>query len=105
MHRKFLITIAVLLAVAAGLTGSVFAQGPQHGFRHRNGGMLQHMAKALNLTEAQQTQIKGILSDERTRTKPLMQQLRQNEQRRTPLSTATLTKPKPGSSPASRRRS
>ena len=80
MHRKFLITIAVLLAVAAGLTGSVFAQGPQHGFRHRNGGMLQHMAKALNLTEAQQTQIKGILSDERTRTKPLMQQLRQNEQ-------------------------
>jgi len=33
-----------------------------------------------NLTEAQQTQIKGILADSRTRTKPLVEQLRQNEQ-------------------------
>ena len=38
------------------------------------------LTRELNLTEAQQAQIKGILADARTRTKPLMQQLRQNEQ-------------------------
>lgn len=80
MHKKFFITTAILLAVAAGLTASVFAQGAQAGFGRRSGWMLKHMTMALNLTEAQQTQIKGILADSRTRTKPLMQQLRQNEQ-------------------------
>jgi periplasmic protein CpxP/Spy len=80
MHKKFFITSAIVLAVAAGLTASVFAQGPQRGFGHRGGWMLKHMTKQLNLTEAQQAQIKGFLADERTRTKPLMQQLRQNEQ-------------------------
>lgn len=80
MHKKFFIITAIVLAVAAGLTSSVYAQGPQPGFGHRHGWMLQHMSKELNLTEAQQTQIKSILVDERTRTKPLRQQLRQNEQ-------------------------
>lgn len=78
MHKKFFIVTAILLAVAAGLSASVYAQGPGHGFRH--GGMLKHMAKQLNLTEAQQTQIKSIMADGRSKTKPLTQQLRQNEQ-------------------------
>jgi Spy/CpxP family protein refolding chaperone len=80
MHKKFFIVTAILLAVAAGLATSVFAQGPGHGFGHKHGGMLRHMTKQLNLTEAQQTQIKTIMADSRTRTKPLMQQLRQNRQ-------------------------
>jgi periplasmic protein CpxP/Spy len=80
MHKKFFIVTAILLAVAAGLATSVFAQGPGHGFGHKHGGMLRHMTKQLNLTEAQQTQIKSIMADSRTRTKPLMQQLRQNRQ-------------------------
>lgn len=80
MHKKFFIVTAILLAVAAGLATSVFAQGPGHGFGHKHGGMLRHMTKVLNLTEAQQTQIKSIMNDSRTRTKPLMQQLRQNRQ-------------------------
>src|ERR1051326_4604298 len=80
MHKKFFIVTAIVLAVAAGLTASVYAQVPHHGFGRRHGGMLRHMTQELNLTEAQQTQIKNILADERTRTKPLMQQLRQNEQ-------------------------
>jgi protein CpxP len=80
MHKKFFMITAILLAVAAGLTVSVYAQGPHLGFGHRKGGMLSHMTKELNLTEAQQTQIKNILADERTRTKPLMQQIRQNQQ-------------------------
>jgi protein CpxP len=80
MHKKFFIVTAILLAVAAGLTVSVYAQEPHSGFGHRKGWMLNHMTKELNLTEAQQTQIKNILADEGTRIKPLMQQLRQNEQ-------------------------
>lgn len=80
MHKKFFIVTAILLAVAAGLTASVSAQGPGRGFGHRNGGMLKHMSQQLNLTEAQQTQIKAILADERSKTMPLRQQLRQNEQ-------------------------
>jgi len=42
--------------------------------------MLKHMTRQLNLTEAQQTQIKGIMADEKTKIKPMMQQLRQNQQ-------------------------
>ena len=78
MHKKFFILTAIVLAVAAGLTASVYAQGPQRGFGHRHGGMLQKMTRELNLNEAQQGQIKTILTDEETRTKPLREKLRQN---------------------------
>ena len=78
MHKKFFIVITIVLAVAAGLAGSVYAQGPQRGFGHRHGGMLERMTRELNLTDAQQAQIKNILADERTRTKPLREKLRQN---------------------------
>lgn len=80
MHKKFFITTAILMAVAAGLATSALAQRPGRGFGHHSGWMLKHMAKELNLTDAQQTQIKGIMADGKTRTKPLRQQLRQNEQ-------------------------
>jgi Spy/CpxP family protein refolding chaperone len=38
------------------------------------------MTKQLNLTDAQQTQIKGIMAGEKPKIQPLMQQLRQNRQ-------------------------
>lgn len=79
MYKKFFITAALVLAVAAGMATSALAQ-PGRGFGHHRGGMLKHMAKQLNLTEAQQTQIKGIMASEKTKIQPLMQQLRQNEQ-------------------------
>jgi protein CpxP len=80
MHKKFFITTAILMAVAAGLATSALAQRPGRGFGHHSGWMLKHMAKELNLTEAQQTQIKGIMAGEKSKIRPLMQQLRQNEQ-------------------------
>jgi protein CpxP len=80
MHKKFFIVTAIVLAVAGCLTASVHAQGPRRGFGHHSGWMLKHMSKELDLTEAQQTQIKNILEGERARTKPLMQQIRLNEQ-------------------------
>ena len=79
MHRKILIIPAILMALAAGLATSALAQRPGKGFGH-HGGWMRHMAKQLNLTDAQQTQIKGIMATEKTKIKPLMQQMRQNQQ-------------------------
>ncbi|HZU29870.1 MAG TPA: Spy/CpxP family protein refolding chaperone [Candidatus Angelobacter sp.] len=78
MNKRFFVVAAILLAVAAGLATSASAL-PGRGFGHRRG-MLARMTKALNLTEAQQTQIKGIMTQEKGKIKPLTQQLRQNEQ-------------------------
>jgi Spy/CpxP family protein refolding chaperone len=80
MHKKSIIFAAILMALAAGLATTAFGQHRGMGFGRNNGWMLKHMAKQLNLTEAQQTQIKGIMADEKTKIKPMMQQLRQNEQ-------------------------
>ena len=79
MSRKSIILVAILMAVAAGLATSAFAQHAGRGFGRHNGWMLKHMTKQLNLTEAQQTQIKGIMAGEKTKIKPMMQQLRQNQ--------------------------
>jgi len=80
MHKKFFIATAIVLAVAAGFTASVYAQGVQRGFGHWHGRMVQHMTRELNLSDAQQTQIKNIMADERARTAPLSEKLRQNQQ-------------------------
>ena len=80
MFKKSIIVAAILMAVAAGLATSAFAQHPGRGFGRHNGWMLKGMVKQLNLTAAQQTQIKGIMADEKIKMKPMMQQLRQNEQ-------------------------
>lgn len=85
MKKKFFLGLtAIILAAAAGLAGTVMAQGPgrgfEPGFRHHSGWMLRHMTKELNLTTDQQNQIKSIMQAEKTKTRPLMQQMRQNEQ-------------------------
>jgi protein CpxP len=78
MKKRVFIVIASVLAAAAGLTASVAAQGRHGRFGHHEGWMLRHMTKELNLTEAQQTQIKGILTAERGKMQPLMKQLHDN---------------------------
>jgi Spy/CpxP family protein refolding chaperone len=80
MYKKSIILAAILMALAAGLATTAFAQHRGMGFGRNNGWMLKHMTRQLNLTDAQQTQIKGIMSDEKTKIKPMMQQLRQNQQ-------------------------
>ena len=80
MHKKSIILAAILMALAAGLAATASAQHSGMGFGRNNGWMLKHMARQLNLTDAQQTQIKGIMADEKTKIKPMMQQLRQNQQ-------------------------
>lgn len=88
MNKKFFFAVtAIVLAIAAGMAGTVLAQGPGPefgpggpGFGHHGGWLLRHMTRELNLTADQQAQIKGIMQAQRTKVQPLMQQLRQNEQ-------------------------
>jgi Spy/CpxP family protein refolding chaperone len=69
------------MAVAALGTASLFAQTPpparhfQH--RGRSGAM---MAAALNLTDAQKSQMKSIFQEARQSSQPIRQQLRQTRQ-------------------------
>ncbi|HKT51485.1 MAG TPA: Spy/CpxP family protein refolding chaperone [Candidatus Angelobacter sp.] len=85
MKKKFFLGVsAIILVVAAGMAGTLLAQGPgqnfHRGFRHHDGWMLQHMTKELNLTTDQQTQIKSIMQAQKSKVQPLMQQMRQNRQ-------------------------
>ena len=79
MNKKFFMVLTIVLAVAAGLATTALAQG-RGKFGHHHGWMLQRMTKELNLTEAQQAQIKTILQTQHAKIQPLMQQLHQNQQ-------------------------
>lgn len=85
------IRVRVLIAALAVLFGTAIARSqsadsappppPPHGGEFGFGGhMLQFFTDYLNLTDAQQAQIKATLQKERSAIKPLMQQLHQNEQ-------------------------
>jgi Spy/CpxP family protein refolding chaperone len=91
MHKKFFIVTAIVLAVAAGLSAAVTEAVTQGTGRHsRDGGKkLQRMTQELNLTIAQQAQIKTILQTEKTKIQPLRQQLRQNRLAQTSAVTGT----------------
>jgi protein CpxP len=79
MQKKFFLATALVLAAAAGLSAAVTqATGAAGEHRRQSGKMLQRMTQKLNLTDAQQAQIKTILQTERTKIQPLRQQLRQN---------------------------
>jgi Spy/CpxP family protein refolding chaperone len=79
MYKKFFTVTALVLALAAGLSMAVTAAVAQSRGKHgHEGRMLQRMTEQLNLTEAQQAQIKTILQTQKSKTQPLRQQLRQN---------------------------
>jgi periplasmic protein CpxP/Spy len=77
-----------ILAAALGLTlltALAFGQASVRpsGFGHRGGGfgnMLGMMGDYLDLTDAQRTQMKAIITKEKPTMQPLMQQLRQGNQ-------------------------
>src|SRR5579864_6162820 len=69
------------MAVAALGTASLFAQTPpptRHFRRQSRSGAL--MAAALNLTDAQKTQMKSIFQEARQSSQPIRQQLKQTRQ-------------------------
>jgi protein CpxP len=77
------IRFTILSVVAALLVGAavLFAQGGMHGHGGPDGEfghMLGFYADALDLSSAQQDQIKAIWQNEKPTMKPLMQQMHQN---------------------------
>jgi len=75
MNWKYVaITLAVLLAIGVGVTvarGAAMHHGFGHGHRH----MLHWLTRELNLTDAQQAQIKSMMDAEKSAIMPLVQQL------------------------------
>lgn len=86
LKRMKLIAFALALVVGLTLTAAVFARqdGGHHGGPHPGGpggphgprgGMVEHLTRALNLTDAQKAQVKQIEDSLRESTKPLQEQL------------------------------
>ena len=85
MKTKFWgVAIALLALVLCGTVMLSFAQqsdenaGASAWSGHRHGGHMGYMARELNLTDAQKTQIKTMMQAQRTTMRPLMQQMAQN---------------------------
>ncbi|HET7208965.1 MAG TPA: Spy/CpxP family protein refolding chaperone [Terriglobales bacterium] len=80
---KILATVAAVLLVAAGIAVSQTGFG-EHGMHHGGfgfeGKMLRMMTHALNLTDAQQAQVKQIIAAEKPNLLPLIQQTTQGRQ-------------------------
>jgi Spy/CpxP family protein refolding chaperone len=80
MKRK---TILIAVAIAVASAGALLlAQTAQHGqmgdwHRHGSGGLMQHVTREFNLTDAQQTQVKAMWEAEKPNVVPLLQQLAQ----------------------------
>jgi len=86
---RFLVAaLAVMLGAAISKAQTVDATAPppahEHAMHERGFGMEGHLmgffAKYLDLTDAQRTQMKGILQKEHATLKPLMQQVHQMDQ-------------------------
>ena len=81
--RLLVATLAVLLgsAIAKSQTAADTSPPPMHGREFgMNGQGMGFFAKQLNLTDAQQTQMKTIMENAHTSMKPLMQQSHQIDQ-------------------------
>ena len=71
--RVLVIGAAVILAVAVALAQGMHGHGGRGGFEH----MLGYYSDALDLSSAQQDQIKAIWQKEKPALQPLMQQMKQ----------------------------
>jgi protein CpxP len=78
-NRTRVLAIGGVLILALAVAGAALAQGMHHGMGHGFGfdRMLNYYADALDLTSAQQDQIKAIWEKEKPTLKPLMQQMHQ----------------------------
>ncbi len=79
-YRLLIAALAVLFgtAIAKSQTADTAAPPPMHGHEFGLGGpMMGHLAKELNITDEQKTQMKAVLQKEHPAMKPLMEQQHQ----------------------------
>ncbi len=79
MKRKGIVISAAIVMLTIGSVGLIAqAARRQAGDWHRGqGGILQHLARVYNLTDAQQTQVRAMWQTEKPNVVPLLQQLEQ----------------------------
>jgi len=77
-HTILAVGAAVLLVVAGALAQGMHHGGPMGEFGFGGGHMLGFFTRQLDLTSAQQDQIKAIWTKEKATVQPLMQQLKQS---------------------------
>ncbi len=76
MKRKtILITLAVLVASVGAFMAAQTTQNRTGQWHQGSGGIMQHVTREFNLTEAQQTQVKAMWESEKPNVLPLLQQL------------------------------
>jgi protein CpxP len=81
MKRRIVIGIsiaAIALIGAVVVSAAVYAR--HHGGLGGHRGFMGHIARELNLTDAQQTQIKSIIEAEKQKAEPLLAQVKSNRQ-------------------------
>jgi len=78
-NRTRVLVIGGALVLALAVAGAALAQGMHHGMGHgfNFDRLLNYYADALDLSSAQQGQIKGIWAKEKPTVQPLMQQMHQ----------------------------
>jgi protein CpxP len=80
MSRKVLAIIIAAFLVLIGVTAALAQHERSAWQKDPVGHMVAHMARKLDLTDAQQTQIKSIIEAERPNLQPLLQEMLQNHQ-------------------------
>jgi len=88
--RVLVIGAAVILAVAAALAQGMRGHGGPGGFEH----MLGYYSDVLDLSSAQQDQIKAIMQKEKPTLAPLMQQMKQFRSQMNQLESGTFDEAK-----------
>ena len=88
--RVLVIGAAVILAVAAALAQGMRGHGGRGGFEH----MLGYYSDVLDLSSAQQDQIKAIMQKEKPTLAPLMQQMKQFRSQMNQLESGTFDEAK-----------
>lgn len=71
MKNRILVLAGVAALMIAAAIFVVAQGGPGHGRPHGDGDMVEHMSRALNLTDAQKAQVKVIRDAEKAATEPL----------------------------------
>ena len=81
MKRKGIFIAGAIIVATLGTVGLIAQTAHrQMGDWHRGqGGMLQHLTRVYNLTDAQQTQLKAMWESEKPNILPLLQQLAQGQ--------------------------
>lgn len=77
MKRKGILLSVAIVTLTLGSLGLIAQAAHRQDWHRGQGGMLQHLTRTYNLTNAQQAQVKALWQSEKQNVVPLLQQLEQ----------------------------